>query len=267
MASIEAAGKIARGGEVVLRSCQGIPELEACVGLQKEIWKFEDVDVVPLPLFVLAQKIGGQVLGAFDGDVLVAFAMAIPGIRAGHPYLHSHMLAVRERYRNAGLGRRLKLLQCREALKGGYDLIEWTFDPLEITNAHLNIARLGAVARRYNVNQYGCMSSALQGGLPSDRLVAEWWLRSKRLETVLRKHTLPSFSVEREIHIPAAIGDWKSSPPMRSKAEAVQQRNREQFMRAFGEGLTVLGYQRDAEGDGTFLLGRWDEKWSYAAPE
>ncbi len=255
------------GPEIVLRSCEGIAELEACVGLQKEIWKFEDVDIVPLPLFVVAQKIGGQVLGAFDANELVAFAMAIPGIRAGHPYLHSHMLAVREGYRNAGLGRRLKLLQCREALKSGYDLIEWTFDPLEIKNAYLNITRLGAVVRRYNANQYGCMSSALQGGLPSDRLVAEWWLRSKRLETLLRKHALPPFAAERDIHVPAAIGEWKASGAMRSKAEAVQQRNREQFMRAFGEGLAVLGYQRDAEGNGTFLLGRWDEKWSYAAPE
>jgi predicted GNAT superfamily acetyltransferase len=206
------------------------------------------------------------VLGAFDAGELVGFAMAIPGTRAGHAYLHSHMLAVREPYRNTGLGRRLKLLQCREALTHGYELIEWTFDPLEIKNAHLNLARLGAVARRYNANQYGCMTSALQGGLPSDRLVAEWWLRSKRLESVLRTRALPPFTVEREIQVPAAIDQWKSSPALRSKAEAVQARNREKFNRVFAEGLTVLGFQRDPDGSGTYLLGRWDEKWSYAVP-
>ncbi len=268
MAGSETARSVTHGPDrIVLRSCAGIAELEACVRLQKEIWKFEDIDVVPLPLFVVAQKTGGQVLGAFDGDELVGFAMAVPGARGGHSYLHSHMLAVREAYRNAGLGRRLKWLQCREALTHGYELIEWTFDPLEIKNSHLNLVRLGAVAKRYNVNQYGCMSSVLQGGLPSDRLVAEWWLRSKRVESVLRTHALPPFTVEREIQIPGAIGQWKATPALHGQAEAVQLRLREQFQRAFGEGVIALGYQRDAQGNGTFLLGRWNESWSYAAPE
>ncbi len=253
--------------QIVLRKCDALSEFEACIGLQKEIWKFDDVDVVPLPLFVLAHKIGGQVLGAFDGEELIGFALAIPGTRGGHAYLHSHMLAVRESYRNLGLGRKLKLLQCKEALLAGYELIEWTFDPLEIRNAYLNIERLGALVRRYNVNQYGCMTSVLQGGLPSDRLVAEWWLKSRRVETLLRTKRLPPFSVEREIHVPAGIAEWKSSAALRSKAAAVQLRNQEQFQRGFGEGLAVLAFRRDEEGNGTFLLGRWNEKWSYAVGE
>ena len=93
----------------------------------------------------MAQSIGGQVLGAFDGDMMVGFAMALPGYRDGHAYLHSHMLAVLPEYRNAGLGRRLKLAQRDDAIARGFDLMEWTFDPLEIKNAHLNIARLGAI--------------------------------------------------------------------------------------------------------------------------
>ncbi len=252
---------------VVLRKCEGISELQACLALQKEIWKFDDVDVVPLPLFVVAKKIGGQVLGAFDGGELVGFALAIPGTRAGHPYLHSHMLAVREGYRNSGVGRRLKLLQRDEALAHGMELIEWTFDPLEIRNAHLNIQRLGAIARRYNVNQYGCLSSVLQGGLPSDRLVAEWWLRSARVEKLLATGSFTPTCVEREIQVPAAISEWKANDVMRSKAAAVQARNQERFQRAFAQGLAVLGYERDAEGNGNFQLGNWDENWSYAAPE
>ncbi len=256
-----------REEQIVLRKCETISEFEACIGLQKEIWKFDDVDVVPLPLFVVAHKIGGQVLGAFHGPELVGFALAIPGTRGGRPYLHSHMLAVRESYRNLGLGRKLKFLQCREALLAGYELIEWTFDPLEIRNAHLNIERLGSIARRYNVNQYGCMTSALQGGLPSDRLVAEWWLKSKRVETLLRSKRLAPITAEREIHVPAALGQWKSTDALRSKAAAVQLRNREMFHRAFAEGLAVVGFHRDEEDNGTFLLGRWDEKWSYAAGE
>ena len=138
----------------------------------------------PAP-FIVAEKIGGQVIGAFDDGKLVAFALSVPGARGGHSYLHSQMLAVSAEYRNAGLGRRIKFFQREDALACGFELIEWTFDPLEIKNAYLNIERLGAIARRYSVNQYGFTSSPLQGGLPSDRLVAEWWLKSKRVEYLL----------------------------------------------------------------------------------
>jgi predicted GNAT superfamily acetyltransferase len=170
---------------IVLRRCQGLEELRACVALQKEVWNFSDAELVPLRMFVVADKVGGQVMGAFDGEEMVGFALSVPGTRSGHVYLHSHMLAVRKDQRNGGLGRRLKLLQREDALARGIELIEWTFDPLEIKNAYLNIEKLGAIARRYNINQYGITSSPLQGGLPSDRLIAEWWLKSKRVETLL----------------------------------------------------------------------------------
>ncbi len=170
---------------IVLRRCHTIEEFRACVALQKEVWNFTDAELVPLRMFVVADKVGGQVMGAFDRDVMVGFALSVPGTRTGHVYLHSHMLAVRKDHRNSGLGRRLKLLQREDALARGIELIEWTFDPLEIKNAYLNLEKLGAIARRYNINQYGITSSPLQGGLPSDRLIAEWWLRSKRVETLL----------------------------------------------------------------------------------
>jgi len=142
-------------------------------------------------------------------------------------------------------------------------LIEWTFDPLEIKNAYLNLMRLGAITRRYNINQYGITSSPLQGGLPTDRLVAEWWLSSNRVRTLLDGGSLPPFTAAAAISVPAQIYEWKASAADRGKAVEVQSRNREQFLNAFSSGLSVLGYERDAQGDGKFLLGRWDENWSY----
>ena len=250
---------------IVLRSCHSLEEMRACVALQKEVWNFSDAELVPLRMFVVADKVGGQVMGAFNGDAMVGFALSVPGTRSGRVYLHSHMLAVRKEYRNAGLGRRLKLLQREEALTRGIELIEWTFDPLEIKNAYLNIEKLGAIARRYNINQYGITSSPLQGGLPSDRLIAEWWLKSKRVETLLATGKNPAFRTELEIAVPAEIYDWKAAPETRSKAQQVQERNREQFLRAFSQRLAVLGYERDPVGNGKFVLGHWDEKWSYAS--
>ena len=250
---------------IILRRCQGIEEFRACVALQKEVWNFSDAELVPLRMFVVADKVGGQVMGAFDGATMIGFALSVPGTRTGHVYLHSHMLAVRQEHRNGGLGRRLKLMQREDALARGIELIEWTFDPLEIKNAYLNIEKLGAIARRYNINQYGITSSPLQGGLPSDRLIAEWWLKSKRVETLLATGKNPPIAVESNIEVPAQIYDWKAAPETRGKAQQVQERNREQFLSAFSRGLSVLGYDRDAADNGKYLLGRWDENWSYAS--
>ena len=250
---------------IELRRCHGIDEFRACVALQKEVWNFTDAELVPLRMFVVADKVGGQVMGAFDSSTMVGFALSVPGTRSGHVYLHSHMLAVRKEHRNSGLGRRLKLMQREDALGRGIELIEWTFDPLEIKNAYLNLEKLGAISRRYNINQYGITSSPLQGGLPSDRLIAEWWLKSIRVETLLQTGKNSPIHADASVFVPAQIYDWKAAAETRGKAQEVQERNREQFLRAFSHGLSVLGYERDPEGNGKFLLGRWEEKWSYAS--
>lgn len=252
---------------LVIRSCHGLDELRDCVALQKEVWNFTDAELVPLRMFVVAEKVGGQVMGAFEGKEMVGFALSVPGTRSGNVYLHSHMLAVRQEYRNTGLGRRLKLLQRDEALARGIELIEWTFDPLEIKNAYFNIEKLGAIARRYNTNQYGITSSPLQGGLPSDRLIAEWWLRSKRVAQLLAGAESPRFDRETTVDVPAQVYKWKAATETRERAQKVQERNRDQFLQSFADGLAVLGYERDNEGNGKFLLGRWDEAWSYASSE
>lgn len=249
--------------EITIRKCEALDEIRACVALQKEVWNFSDIELVPLRIFVTATKIGGQVIGAFEGRDLIGFAMAIPAVRNGHPFLYSHMLAVRQQYRNSGLGRRLKLFQRDDALARGIELMEWTFDPLEIKNAFLNIERLGAIARRYNVNQYGITSSPLQGGLPTDRLVAEWWMKSRRVEAVLNGGKRPHFQPRATIDVPAQIYEWKTAEATRPRALEVQARNREKLSKAFAEGLSALGYERSANGDGRFLLSEWEEAWQY----
>ncbi len=278
MAGIETTGaqrpdeREVNGGIVIRRITQAVPgvphpspvgegainDMRKCVELQKEVWGFTDIELVPLRLFVVAEKIGGQVIGAFDGSEMVGFAMAIPGIRDGHAYLHSHMLAVRPEYRNNGLGRAIKMFQRDDALAYGIDLIEWTFDPLEIKNAYLNLEKLGAIARRYNVNQYGITTSPLQGGLPTDRLVAEWWLNSERVRTTLETGTHPPVKAELTVPIPAEVYEWKKSPNTKAKAMDAQARAREVLLRAFSDGLACVGYERDEKGNGKFLIGKWD---------
>lgn len=254
---------------IEIRSCSGFEELQACVDLEIETWGYDESDLIPRKAFLVAQKIGGQVLGAFDTEIedlpraLVGFAMSLPGVKTradAEPlaYLHSHMLAVREAYRDRGLGAQLKRAQRNEALSRGIRIMEWTFDPLEIKNAFLNIHKLGAVARRYLVNFYGVSSSRLQGGLPTDRLVAEWWLDSPRVQAILdgrMSDACAEKEVVERIDVPAEIYAWKSSDEGRERARAVQLENRGRFADAFSRGLAVTGFVRDAQGNGTFELG------------
>jgi len=251
---------------VVLRSCQGFEELDACVRLQIETWGYADGDVIPRRVFTVAQRIGGQVIGAFEGHNLIGFAMSLPGVKAAGapgafptPYLHSHMLAVTPRYRNSGIGRHLKLYQREEALSRGIKLMEWTFDPLEIKNAFLNIHRLGVVVRMYSPNFYGVSSSRLQGGLPTDRLHAEWWMDSDRVKSILAGTQYSPPPIEETIVVPKALSEWKASATSVARAAAVQTENRRRFLEGFDRGLAVVGFQLDAQGNGTFELARLRE--------
>jgi predicted GNAT superfamily acetyltransferase len=260
---------------ILIRSCQGRDEFEACVQLQVETWGYDPADLIPNRTFMLAQKIGGQVIGAFDTSLpgepksesgaqgsaasLVGYAMALPGIKpqsqpGDRYYLHSHMLAVKSSHRNRGLGAKLKLFQREEALSRAIHRMEWTFDPLEIKNAFLNIHKLGAIIRTYHADFYGVSSSRLQGGLPTDRLVAEWYLDSPHVTQTLNGSKHSTYSIEERITVPAAIYDWKTSDADRPFAAAAQLENRHRFQQAFSRGLAVVGFTRDTAGNGTYEL-------------
>jgi predicted GNAT superfamily acetyltransferase len=235
-------------GAVKIRSCHALEEFHACVELQREIWGEADLEVEPATLFVVAAHTGGQVIGAYAGDVLVGFVLAVAGVRAGTSYLHSHMAGVRVGYRDQGLGRKLKLFQRDEALQRGIGLIEWTFDPLEVRNAHFNFNRLGAISRKYLPNLYGVTTSPLHRGLRTDRLLAEWRLEDPGVIAKIAgaagaatTHS-PGFASKdvdsRLISVPARLpydvgGDL-------SGLAALQDRLHAEFIKAFEDGFVAV---------------------------
>lgn len=234
-------------------------EFESAVQLQREIWGFSDVDLLPVRLFVVASKIGGQAFGAFDGERMAGFCLGIPGLKPGakgvaRAYLHSHMLGVLPDYANRGLGRAMKLAQRVDALERGIDLIEWTFDPLEIKNAYFNIEKLGAIVRRFVPNQYGVSSSVLHGGLPTDRCTAEWWIEDDRARAAVDGRPVSRPAIEASIEVPAAIAALRHSDP--KQAREIQQAVGERFQKLFDMGLAVVGFDR-SEDAGSYLLGFW----------
>ena len=233
---------------ILIRLCHTIEDFEACVQVERNVWASADIDVVPIPLFVVAAETGGQVIGAFHDDELVAFTMAIAGWREKKPFLHSHMTAVLSGYRDRGIGRRLKRFQREDALSRGIQRVEWTFDPLMTKNAYFNFMRLGAIARRYLPNAYGITTSPLHAGLPTDRLVAEWHLRSPRVLRVLAgKRATPAFSKKSaRITIPGTLGELKSTDP--DAAARIQADLRTQFQQWLGKGYAATAVAPGSSG-------------------
>lgn len=239
-------------GLIEARHLKALEDFRDAVRLQKSVWGFEDIELLPVRLFVVATKVGGQAIGAFDGARMIGFLLAIPGLKnGGSDYLHSHMLGVLPEYRNRGVGRILKLKQREEALERGIKLIEWTFDPLEIKNAFFNMERLGAVVRRYVLNQYGTTTSHLHGGLPTDRCVAEWYIDSPRVAAIVAGETPPRPEVRERISVPASIEILRKEDP--AAARSIQAGISRRFIECFGRGLAVTGVERTTEA-GTYLL-------------
>jgi predicted GNAT superfamily acetyltransferase len=222
-----------------IRALSGHAEFAEAVRLQKIIWGFDDLELLPMRFFVVASRNGGQTFGAFDGSRMVGFLLAIPAIKrdTGIVYLHSHMLGVLSDYRDAGVGRMLKSAQCEDALARGIRLIEWTFDPFEAKNAYFNLERLGAIVQNYVPNMYGVRASSLDGDLPTDRCIAEWWIGDRRTK--------------------GQVAARVSLPPRKTReSQAALAR---ELQRHFADGLAVTGFERSGDG-GTYLLSPWPSK-------
>ena len=167
---------------LTFRDLKTLEEFAQVVELERSIWGPGYDEVVPVPILAVTVKRGGILIGGFDGDRMIAFVYSLPGIKYGKPTQWSHMLGVLDEFRNAGAGRELKLLQRERTIAMGLDLIEWTYDPMQAMNAHLNFAKLGVVVEEYEENVYGESSSPLHRGNPTDRFVAEWWVREPHVE-------------------------------------------------------------------------------------
>jgi len=170
--------------ELRFRDLHTADEFRQVMALEQIVWGFTDLnDMVTVPVFTITTKRGAILIGAYDaGDRMVGFVYSIVGMKDRQVLQWSHMLGVLPEYGNSGLGRQLKLAQRDRALARGYDLIEWTFDPLQTLNAHFNFTKLGVVAEEYHRNVYGESTSVLHKGTPTDRLVAQWWIREPHVE-------------------------------------------------------------------------------------
>ncbi len=168
-----------------VRALNNYAEMVAVHRLQQDIWGFDEskLGIYP-PILNTAAKNGGVVLGAFDDETgrMVGFLFSFLGREPGGPLkLCSQAMGVLKAWRGRGIARTLKQVQRERALAQELSLITWTYDPLEAPNANLNLHKLRAVARTYWRDVYGSNFGKLNAGLPTDRLLVEWWITGKRL--------------------------------------------------------------------------------------
>jgi predicted GNAT superfamily acetyltransferase len=270
-----------------LRDLHTLDEFSHAVELQRRVWGREYEDIVPAAIFAVVVKRGGILVGAFDRGTLVGFVFSIPGLKNGRVMQWSHMLGVDEKYRRTGLGHKLKVSQRERALAQGLDLIEWTFDPMQAPNAHLNFARLGVVADEYLENIYGESGSVLHRGAPTDRFVVSWKIRTPhvvrriqrdprltvrdaalddvplvnptRIQSDWRTFDGPPLldCTDRRlfVEIPTTFGDMLQHAP--DRAREWRTRTREIFTTYFTRGYRCIDFLLDKEkGFGRYLLER-----------
>jgi len=165
---------------IVIRDLESFDDLCQVKSVEKEVWGMADDDSLPMTLAIACKAAGSIFVGAFDGDKLVGFAFGIFGREHGQTTIHSHMLAVLERYRQHDLGLKLKHAQRERALGLGIREMTWTYDPLQSRNAHFNFAKLGIVSDTYKVDFYGPETSSVLHRNGTDRLWVRWLLDSRR---------------------------------------------------------------------------------------
>ncbi|MEZ5344355.1 MAG: GNAT family N-acetyltransferase [Pyrinomonadaceae bacterium] len=244
--------------EIGIRECVTPEELESCLRLQREVFNLPDIEISPVRHLIVTRHAGGFTLGAFDGEKLVGFVLSVVSFIRNEKMFYSHMTAIDQSYQNYGIGARLKWAQRKRALGEGVNYIKWTFQPVQARNAFFNLEKLGAVVTEYQPNFYGTdygtsddNSSKL--GIDSDRLFAQWELRSDRVEKLSggepdRITDVPS----RKIIIPNNWGELVKTDLKRAISE--QNRVKAEFEDSFRNGLICRGFEKDENNPGYLLF-------------
>ncbi|HZQ68783.1 MAG TPA: hypothetical protein VFA68_09725 [Terriglobales bacterium] len=274
---------------VVIRELESFEDLRKVGPLEQEVWGLSSEDVLPLTIVVATKAAGSVWIGAFDGKELVGFAFGFPGIEHGRVMIHSHMLAVRNQYRDLHLGYKLKLAQREKSLALKIKEMTWTFDPLQSKNAHLNFAKLGVISQSYRTDFYGPSTSSALHQNSTDRLWVRWPMASRRVQQRLqgqdqRSETLDTLSRltplirfngdgrPERTDLPAALARQRIAIEIPSDIGAIEQKDialarlwrsetRWALTEALNGGFFVAEFcrvVRGAQGPGVYLLEKGD---------
>ncbi|MGE7604014.1 GNAT family N-acetyltransferase [Peribacillus sp. NPDC097675] len=249
--------------ELFIKSLSTLEELQEVQQLETLVW---GMDSIPTHQTLTAVKNGGIVLGGYINDQLVGFQYSFPGFKDGKVFLCSHLLAIHPEHQKKGYGKLLKLAQREEARKKGYDLISWTYDPLESVNAHLNIGKLNAICRTYMEDCYGKLEGSLNEGLSTDRFMVEWYInQDNQMDQELPSQATHLVTIEKDEHGLPFIKDYRLDTyeeviaiPIPTEIQKIKKENlslaidwrsktRKIFQALFAKGYVVVGIERKKE--------------------
>ena len=184
---------------MAVREARGREDYDACVSLQREVWGLSDLEITSAIQLIATVHAGGLLLVAEAASgPIVGFSYGFAAWSDGAAHVHSDMLAVLPAWRGRGVGLRLKWAQRKAVLDRGLGLVTWTFDPMRVKNARLNLSHLGAISHEFLPDLYGRTSSALHHGLATDRLLARWELRSPRVRRLAAGQAAPARATQAE---------------------------------------------------------------------
>ena len=231
---------------VTIRECVSVDDFRQCIELERSIWHDEDIGIMPIRLYMVSKSCNAPTIGAFDSEGrLVGFVHTSLALKGRHVAYHSHLAAVAASFRNKDIGLRMKLAQREHALQTGIPLIVWTFDPLQSRNAHLNINKLGAVIRRYEVNYYSeGISAVFDPNVPSDRVFAEWWVSSPHVVSVLGGKRPSPPGLAGSVEIPENVDSVSTSVEQHLQWRL---RVREEFKAALSRGNIARAFIRQPD--------------------
>ena len=254
--------------EVVIRECVSVDDFQQCIELERAVWKDDDIGIMPIRLYMISKACKAPTIGAFDqSGRLVGFVHTLLALIGRNVVYHSHLAAVIEGLRHKDIGYKMKLAQRDFAIQAGIPLIIWTFDPLQSRNAHLNINKLGAIIRRYEENYYSeGLSTVFDSGVPSDRIFAEWWVRSPYVESAIAGNRSQIPGEVSSVIIPDDINAVRA----RSIEDHLKWRLRvrEDFLRETSNGRIARGFERNRDSaESLYLFGPDEEQFHFEAYE
>lgn len=252
--------------EITIRECLSVDDFQQCIELERLVWNDDDIDIMPIRLYMISKSCNAPTFGAFTASGrLIGFVHTSLALLGKNLVYHSHLSGVIEELRHKDIGYQMKLAQREHALAAGVPMIFWSFDPLQSRNAHFNINKLGAIIRTYKINYYGeGVSSVFDSHLPSDRVLAEWWIGSPHVENVLRGNRPGVETPDSKVEIPDNIDAIRAQ----SLKEHIDWRMqvREDFLPALAQGSIVCGFVRDLEKKtSSYLFGKDEDQFHFTA--
>lgn len=235
-----------------IRSNASPEEIQRSMEVVRETWGKESPEHVFKDFLVAIRFHGGLVLTVEEDSKMVGIQVSIPAYRNGFRYLYSHITGIIPEFRDSNVGTDLKFAQRDWALDQGYELIAWTFDPAMSKNAYFNIEKLGVICRTYVYDFYGVMNDDLNYGLPTDRLMAEWWIQEPKedhqdgeYKEISKTEEIPSGNQGVARVSVSTVRDLTELKQKSMKeAREVKLRLKDLFPALFREGFVVTGYDK-----------------------